>query len=186
MPCQTPRAGGKSGGGSPEVRERPLQHPLQDCRSCSSRGSGRAAVSSHAMVSSTLLGRQIDLLPGEAVKQVCRARREGNIAAGLQKMSQLEGWRRQSIWMEKTLIPWAIWRSTLPGWGMQPYPGTPTLLQDRHNGWEQSCPGLALPKSIPGLCCICPLLPSPAWSCLFDHSIPDSGPFFIGKEIPPQ
>lgn len=46
------------------------------------------------MVSNTLLGCQVDLLPSKAVKQVCRARREGNLTAGLQKMSQTEAWRQ--------------------------------------------------------------------------------------------
>lgn len=50
----------------------------------SSRGSSRAVIS-------TLLGHQIDPLLGEAVKQVCKARSEGNITAGLQKNESTRG-----------------------------------------------------------------------------------------------
>lgn len=61
-----------------------------------------------------------------------------------------------------------------------------TLLPDRHNDQEQSCAGLVLSKSIPDLCGTCPVPPFLAWSCSFDCSIPDSGPFSIGNQIPPQ
>lgn len=110
MPCQIPCSGWESGNGSPAVRKRPLQHPLQECRSHSSKRKQQPCNSlcHPPWASDWRCARQ-------GCETSLQSQERGKHHCWTPKMSQPEGWRQKSIWMEKSLIPWATWRSTLVG-----------------------------------------------------------------------